>query len=290
MNNDYYVYIYWRLDINEPFYVGKGKGNRWRNVGLTRRSSHFINIFNKCLTVVEIIKDNLTEEEALGIECWVINELVFECGFSIDIPNNRSSEKGYHLVNQTWGGDGVSGNNPFEGKTDEEIKEWRRKINENRPSMKGENNPMYKKNPLDYMEDDAKIQRARKISEANKGRRASNKQIEKLRKFNRERKWTDELKNKISKANSGKNNGNAISVICLTTKRIFFTITDASKYYCCDGSRIFKCCKGYCLKNGKVEKVKSAGKLLDGTKLVWKFIVWNHNKKYRPKNYKFSNK
>ena len=46
MNNDYYVYIYWRLDINEPFYVGKGKGNRWRNVGLTRRSSHFINIFN----------------------------------------------------------------------------------------------------------------------------------------------------------------------------------------------------------------------------------------------------
>ena len=28
--NNYYVYIYWRLDTNEPFYVGKGKGDRWR--------------------------------------------------------------------------------------------------------------------------------------------------------------------------------------------------------------------------------------------------------------------
>ena len=28
--NKYYVYIYWRLDINEPFYIGKGKNNRWK--------------------------------------------------------------------------------------------------------------------------------------------------------------------------------------------------------------------------------------------------------------------
>ena len=28
IDNEYYVYIYWRLDTNEPFYVGKGKNNR----------------------------------------------------------------------------------------------------------------------------------------------------------------------------------------------------------------------------------------------------------------------
>lgn len=26
-NNKYYVYIYYRLDTNEPFYVGKGHGD-----------------------------------------------------------------------------------------------------------------------------------------------------------------------------------------------------------------------------------------------------------------------
>ena len=28
MKNEYYVYEWIRLDTNEPFYVGKGKGNR----------------------------------------------------------------------------------------------------------------------------------------------------------------------------------------------------------------------------------------------------------------------
>lgn len=26
-NKEYYVYIYYRLDTNEPFYAGKGKGD-----------------------------------------------------------------------------------------------------------------------------------------------------------------------------------------------------------------------------------------------------------------------
>ena len=75
-----------------------------------------------------IIKDNLTEDEAHDIECWLINKLVFEYGYSINIPNNRSDEKGMHLVNCTWGGEGTSGCNPFENKTEEEIKEWKERI------------------------------------------------------------------------------------------------------------------------------------------------------------------
>lgn len=112
--NDYYVYIYYRLDTNEPFYVGKGKGRRWRRIDGKQRGKHFKNIANKYFVVCEIFKDNLTEEEAHGIECFLIDELVFEYGFSIDIPNNRSVEKGCHLVNTTWGGEGCSGFVPSE--------------------------------------------------------------------------------------------------------------------------------------------------------------------------------
>ena len=61
MNNDYYVYIYWRLDTNEPLYVGKGKGRRWKRLN---RNKHFNRIINKYPVSVTIEKDNLTENEA----------------------------------------------------------------------------------------------------------------------------------------------------------------------------------------------------------------------------------
>lgn len=128
MAKDYYVYIYYRLDTNEPFYVGKGKDDRWKRTDGKHRSKHFKNIMNKYPIVCEIVKDNLTEEQALGIECLLIHELVFEYGYSIDILNNGSIEKGCHLVNATWGGDGVSIGNMRAYKTDEELKEIDKKI------------------------------------------------------------------------------------------------------------------------------------------------------------------
>lgn len=70
-------------------------------------------------------------------------------------------------------------------------------------------------------------------------------------------------------------------VICITTKRIFLNAKVASEYYSIGNSDIHKCCKGYKDKNNY--KHKSAGKLPDGTKLVWRYLVWKHNKKYRIK-------
>lgn len=120
--NDFYVYVYYRLDTNEIFYIGKGRNDRWRR--LSKRSDHFKKIINKYDVACEILYDNLKENEAHDIECWLIHELVFEYGYSIDIPNNRSKEEGSHLVNATWGGEGASGINPFEYMTEETKEKW----------------------------------------------------------------------------------------------------------------------------------------------------------------------
>ena len=249
--NDYYVYIYYRLDTNEPFYVGKGHDDRWRCLNRTH-NLYFKNIINKHPIAVEIIKDNLTEEQAFGIECWLINELVFEYGFSIEIKNNRSIEKGYHLCNMTWGGDGVS--RPCKEETKERISKSRVE----RGVAKGENNPFYGRKFSESMSEETFENWRKKQSEINSG-----------------------IGNPMY-GKHGKDNPNSKSVICLTTKKIFYSTKEAGlfyKHYGCDSSRIAKCCKKYVDKEGYI--VKSAGKLPDGTKLVWRYLVWKHNKKYR---------
>ena len=244
--NNYYIYICWRLDINEPFYIGKGKEKRWKD--FRKRNEHFMNIINKYPIAITIEKDNLTEDEAFYWEEEVIRILVFEYGYSIEIKNNNSTNHYCHLVNQTWGGEGVSGTEPWcKGKNiweymSEETKEIaRKKISK---ANSGKNNPMYGKNPRDYMTEETKIERDKKMRENRKGKCV------------------------------GKNNVNAVSVICLTTKKIFYTATEGSKYYKINRNHISSCCKG---------KRKYCGKY-NGKKLIWKYLVWKHNKKYRIKN------
>ena len=77
---------------------------------------------------------------------------------------------------------------------------------------------------------------------------------------------SEETKNKISENHadfSGKNNPTAKSVICLTTKRIFYTAKEGAEYYNCCYSGVSVCCKG---------RQKYCGKLSNGTKLVWRYI------------------
>lgn len=52
------------------------------------------------------------------------------------------------------------------------------------------------------------------------------------------------------------------SVICTTTGRLFETAKEAGIFYSTDSSGILKCCSG---------KLKTSGKLEDGTKLSWKY-------------------
>ena len=86
---------------------------------------------------------------------------------------------------------------------------------------------------------------------------------------------SEETKKKMRKTKSEEHKKKLSKpVICLTTKRIFPSISEGEKYYGILGhGHINACCKG---------KRKSAGKY-QGKKLVWRYLAWNHNKRFRIK-------
>ena len=103
----FYVYAYVRLDTNTYFYIGKGTGKRYREL-YTGRTTHFKNILKATQCVVEILYDNLTEEESLILEQDIIEDLVFNEGYTMEFDEERN-EHSYHLINCTYGGEGISG-------------------------------------------------------------------------------------------------------------------------------------------------------------------------------------
>lgn len=66
-----------------------------------------------------------------------------------------------------------------------------------------------------------------------------------------------------SKKMSGSNSPTARKVRCVTTNEAFGCAKDAGEKYNTTNSNILKCCK---------HRQKSAGKLEDGTRLVWEYI------------------
>lgn len=79
----FYVYIYKNPENGLPFYVGKGTKLRfrrhlfetWNNTTNKMRLSKIINIRSKQLEpIVEIVKDNLSEDEALELESYLIQK------------------------------------------------------------------------------------------------------------------------------------------------------------------------------------------------------------------------
>jgi hypothetical protein len=91
MERKYYIYIWYREDDGAPFYVGKGKEERYKQ--LINRNRHFINVYKKHGGFPEKIIEGLTEQEAFEKEITIIKEY----------------KKKYPLTNITNGGEGVSG-------------------------------------------------------------------------------------------------------------------------------------------------------------------------------------
>lgn len=143
--------------------------------------------------------------------------------------------------------------------------------------LRGEDHPNYNRPMLQEQKDKISKTRiengvAKGENNPNYGKHLSEESIKKMKdtKNNKPTEEKNEINKKISKARiekgvaKGKNNPSAKTIICLTTKEIFYTMKDASeKYNCCD-TGISMCCKG---------KRNYNGKLSDGTPLVWKYIT-----------------
>ena len=87
----YYVYQYLREDMT-PYYIGKGKNDRaWKS----HRRSNGAEIKPKNNSYIQIIKENLTEQEAWDLEIALIAKY-------------KLKSDGGILVNLTYGGEGGS--------------------------------------------------------------------------------------------------------------------------------------------------------------------------------------
>ena len=242
-NREFYVYKHIRLDNNTCFYVGKGKGNR---KDVPARNPHHDNICNRYDYKVIIIKKNLTEEEAFNLETEVIEDYVFVFGYGINIDgfDNEEDELG-HLTNFTWGGEGTSGRKHSE--------EEKRKMSKSHKGIKaGKNHPLYGKHHSD--ETKQKMSEVKKGNNNMYGKHHSEETKQKMSEAHKCKILSEETKLKMSEAKNKK-------VICITTGKIFNSQKEAGNYYKC--SNICICCKG---------RLKSAGKLPNGTKLQWKYL------------------
>jgi len=89
---EHYVYIHYKQDTKEPFYIGKGNKKRYKQT--TGRSEYWKRIVNKYGFYSEIHSYYETHEEALIKEIELIKEY---------------KELGFNLCNLSEGGDGITG-------------------------------------------------------------------------------------------------------------------------------------------------------------------------------------
>ena len=104
--NDYYVYEHIRLDNNTCFYVGKGRKNR---AYIKTRNKAHDEIAKKYGMKVKIIKDNLTEDEALLLEYETIKKYI-DLGYSLYDKNCELTGNKY-LTNIQIGTIGIKNDN-----------------------------------------------------------------------------------------------------------------------------------------------------------------------------------
>lgn len=122
-NRQFYVYMFWRKDKNEVFYIGKGTKGRHLDK-INNRNQYFKRICEKTETYSTIYKNNLSEQEAFDLERTLIKEY---------------REKGLAYTNFHEGG---RGGNVYAYDGDKRKEEMKKKC---RLASSGNKNPMYGK-------------------------------------------------------------------------------------------------------------------------------------------------
>ena len=181
--NNFYVYTYLR-ENKTPYYVGKGKGRRaYLNGRIPPKPPQ--------LERIQIVKDNLTEEEAFTLECKLIAEY------------GRKDLGTGILQNRTDGGEGVAGRIA----TPETIqKRVAKSTGKKRTLEQRERMSLAQKGrkPTQYT-DEQKAEISRKISESQKGKPKSEEHKQKLSDYftgKSNGKRTEETKQKMRKPKS----------------------------------------------------------------------------------------
>lgn len=198
--NKYYVYIYYVIDTNEVFYVGKGTKNR----AFTGKRNKFCEDMKSSHEwSVHIIEDNMSESEAFDLEIKLIKEF---------------KNKG-RLTNQTDGGDGISGYIMTE--------EVKNKISQSSKRLWQDedfyNNQIHHRKNGVYASDEFR----EKMSSLTKGSLNGN----------YGNKWTDEMKESLSTylvkngIHKGSKNSRATKIRCVETGEIFDYIRLACEKY-----------------------------------------------------------
>ena len=118
----FYVYFWVRNNDNHVFHIGKGTGDRYKD--LRDRNNHFINYIKKYECSSYIYKNNLTEQEAWDLEKELISKY----------KKMGQCETNYHC--------GGSGGNIWIYKSDEEKEPFRKKMRE--IALKSENRHKFK--------------------------------------------------------------------------------------------------------------------------------------------------
>lgn len=196
IDKGYYVYERFRLDNMTCFYVGKGKGRRYKQKS---RNSHHDRIANKYGFITKIYKDHLSEDEALKIENERICYYVFDLGYGIDIDGYRNESNNTYLTNSTFGGQGSNGV--------AHTQEWKEAHSKR---MSGSGNPMYGIDIFHKLSIDEQNRIRKNRSEANSGKNnpmygISPKERMTPKKYN---KWLENIRKREFNGSNNPNFGN----------------------------------------------------------------------------------
>jgi len=214
MDNErlYYVYIWYITETNEVFYVGKGKGRRYKQV--SGRNKFFTNMYTSHNCNAKKIYENLTESEAFQKEQETIKWY--------------KENTDFRLTNQTDGGEGSTGwvaPEEFKKKqSDIHRAQWQDEdFREKMIAIRADENGPYKSKEF-----------REKIAQLVQGDNNPN----------YGNYWTEEMKQHLSETrktnglSANENNPKATRVICIETGEVFDCIKFAMQKYNikCEGS------------------------------------------------------
>lgn len=237
--NKYYVYLYRRKDNNDVFYVGKGCGNRCKNIN--QHNQYCQNISNKYGFIIEKIKENISEEEALQLEKDTISYYVNDLGYSIALDNKRNRDSEHFLCNHTLGGEGNYGCHRM---SDEEREKRRQnflgdKNIAKRPEIREKLSKHARENNSFCLEEVKQ-----KLKENHRMKKEENriKQSEKMKEFYKTEKGK-KVKEKMIASKIGKKTHNSIKIYCLEDNKEYDSLNDFGKQYKTDRHTISKLLK-----------------------------------------------